>query len=74
MKVIVRFEDVPNGRIPQVGMNNLMIINDGRIRRWETMCKRIDRIVRMWHKNRIGKLYEVTHFDSGEVWFMGQVT
>ena len=65
MKVIVRFEDVPNGCIPKVGMNNLMIIDDGRIRRWQTMCKRIDIIVRKWHPSRIGKLYEVTHFNSG---------
>ena len=63
MKVRVYFandESVKHWKdISTVGMNNLFIIEDKRIRRMDTLKARIDKLVREYHKGRIGKLYVI---------------
>ena len=45
--------------ISTVGMNDLLIIDDKRIRRMDTLKSRIDKMIRDYNPSRIGKLYVI---------------
>lgn len=72
MKVIVTFWFM-NG-YPTVGMNHRIIIDDGRIKSHTGLKRRIDYIVRRWHKSKINVPYQVRRWDNDEVVFVNKVT
>jgi hypothetical protein len=50
--------------ISTVGMNDLLIIDDKRIRRMDTLKARIAKMVRDYNPSRMGKLYIVLTWDD----------
>ena len=68
MKVEVRFAD-EKGYVSQVGMNNLIIITDSRIKTELGLVRRIEKIVRESRPALKNRVYEVSLWGTGELWF-----
>lgn len=58
MGFIIKFED-DYGHVSEVGMNNLMIIRDGRIKTNQGILNRVNRIITMYHPFKTNKVYRV---------------
>lgn len=71
MKVLVRFER-DDGSVSLVGMNNLFIIDDGRIRTGQGIRNRIDSLITMYHPYRLNQVYRVYLYDTEEFLFRGK--
>jgi hypothetical protein len=62
MKKYVRFEE--NGHVSMVGMNNLIIIEDARIKTQRGLHAKIADLVKKYHKYRIDKPYHVYDYND----------
>ena len=72
MKFEVRFAD-NNGHISTSGMNNLIIIDDKRIKTYFGLERHITDIVKKYHPAKIGKMYSVYNWLSDESVYEGVV-
>ena len=71
MKVIVRFEN-DYGKVSLVGMANMFIIDDGRIRTMQGIRNRIDYLITMYHPRRLNQVYRVYKYDTEQFLFRGK--
>lgn len=70
MKVLVRFEN-DYGEVSLVGMNNLFIIDDGRITTFAGIAKRVYDLLD-YHPNKLNKYYRVYRFSDETFLFKGK--
>jgi hypothetical protein len=70
MKVLVRFEN-DYGEVSLVGMNNLFIIKDGRIKTLSGIARRVHDLLD-YHPDKLNKYYRVYKFDTAEFLFKGR--
>lgn len=71
MKVLVRFED-DYGYVSMVGMNNLFIIEDRRIKTGQGIRNRVDHLITIWHPYRLNQIYRVYLYETEEFLFRGK--
>lgn len=70
MKVLVRFEN-DYGEVSLVGMNNLFIIDDKRIKTFTGICKRVYDLLD-YHPAKLNKYYRVYDFKEDKFLFKGK--
>lgn len=70
MKVLIRFEN-DYGEVSMVGMNNLFIISDKRIRTAQGICNRVYALLD-YHPTKLNKYYRVYTFDDDKFLFKGK--
>lgn len=70
MKVLVLFEN-DYGEVSLVGMNNLFIIDDARIKTLSGIARRVYNLLD-YHPGKLNKYYRVYRFDTEEFLFKGK--
>lgn len=70
MKVLVRFEN-DYGEVSMVGMNNLFIVQDNRIKTFQGICNRVYALLD-YHPNKVNKYYRVFDFETDKFLFKGK--
>jgi len=72
MKVLVRFES-ETGYLSMVGMNNLFIIDDKRIRTRNGLIKRIRFFVENYHQGKRKRKFHVFNFHDNKFLFQSVI-
>jgi len=70
MKVLVRFEN-DDGYCSMVGMNNLFIINDARIKTFMGVCRRVYGLID-YHPSKLNKVYRVFDYNTDKFLYRGK--
>lgn len=70
MKVLVRFEN-DYGEVSMVGMANLFIIDDKRIRTFTGIANRVYSLID-YHPNNLNKYYRVFKYEDDKFLFKGK--
>ena len=70
-KVLIRFEN-DDGTCSEVGMSNLMIVDDRRIKTKQGILNRVNDLITLYHLYRTNKVYRVYDWVTDKLLFKGK--